>query len=128
MVKKKTKKEDIKHTSDINFEIDDGDLFYAHEFAINFNPSQVILDFKSVTPRIDVRSKDGPLLKIAHNVVLADPYHAKQFLGLFARAIKRYEEEFGEIKKPEAVQKAEKKMKRMKKKKAEVEIAPSYLG
>ena len=112
----------------LTYVIDNGDAFYAHEFSAHFNPLQLVLDFKSVTPRIDVRSKESPVLNIKHNVILTDPYHAKQLLALLAKSVERYEIEFGPIEKPNALVNAETKMKKQKKP-SEVAIqAPSYLG
>ena len=55
----------------INFNINDGDDFFAHEMSINFNPMQFIFDFRSVTPRIDVRSRDSSVISIKHNVAVS---------------------------------------------------------
>ncbi len=132
--KKTTKKIDINehriNDKNLTYSIEEGDAFLGHELSVNFNPFQFILDFKCVTPRIDVRSKDnGPVLNIKHNVVVVDPFHAKQFLALYARAIKRFEDEFGTIEKPKAIVAAEKKMKKLKKKESKKSLpTPSYFG
>jgi len=39
----------------VNFGIEDGDNFFAHEVSVNFNPTQFVLDFKCITPRVDPR-------------------------------------------------------------------------
>ncbi|MBU0627675.1 MAG: DUF3467 domain-containing protein [Nanoarchaeota archaeon] len=116
----------------INLSINDGDAFYAHELSINFNPLQFVFDFKSVTPRVDPRSKDRASIVMKHNVVLVDPYHAKRVYGLLGDVIKKYEKEFGKIEKPKVLQILEKKNKKDKKESgkqipAKIE-APSYIS
>ncbi len=95
----------------INISVDDGDAFFCHEMSINYNPMQLIFDFKSVTPRVDMRSKQGPSIKVKHNVVMLDPFHAKQMLQLLNKVVVDYEKDFGEIKKPEAIERMEQKIK-----------------
>lgn len=94
----------------INLSINDGHPFYAHELSINFNPMQFIFDFKNVTPRIDPRSRDRNTLCMIHNVVMTDPFHAKQILELLQEVVKKYEKEFGKIDKPKALKLLEKKI------------------
>lgn len=111
----------------INFSISEGTEFFAHEVTLNFNPTQFILDFKCITPRSDPRSQQGPNLAVKHNVVMLDTFHAKKMHELLGNVIKRYEEEFGEIVKPKAIEKAEKK------RKTETDIkdkstVPTYFG
>lgn len=110
--------------------INEGDAFYAHELSINFNPLQFVFDFKSVTPRVDPRSRDRASIVLKHNVILVDPYHAKKVHGLLGEVIKKYEKEFGKIEKPKALQVAEKKNKKhMNKSKDKEKIeTPSYIS
>jgi len=111
----------------INFNIDDGDDFFAHEVTINFNPTQFVMDFKSITPRSDPRVQQGPQIRLKHNVVLLDAYHAKKFHELMETVLQRYEKEFGKIDKPASIKAAEKKsMSRAKKK--DKSTVPSYFG
>ena len=114
----------------INLGIQDGHEFFAHELSVHFNPTQFIFDFRSVTPRNDPRSKDAPFISIRHNVVLSEPYHAKRIYEVLGNVIKQYEEQFGKIEKPKAIEKYEKKMKKAVKdnKKSTKETVPSYLG
>jgi hypothetical protein len=121
----------------INMTINDGQTFYAHELSINFNPLQFIFDFKNVTPRIDPRSKDGNVLFMIHNVVIVDPYHAKEIASLLNNVIEKYENEFGKIEKPKALKAIEKKMENDKKEaeknnvqkdKKTTRETPTYLG
>jgi len=115
----------------INFSINEGDEFFAHEVTINFNPTQFIFDFKCVTPRSDPRIQQGPTLAIKHNVVMLDVYHAKKLHELLGNIVGRYEKDYGKIGKPKAIEKAEKnkskKAKSMGKDK-DLSTAPSYFG
>ncbi len=114
----------------INMNINDGDAFYAHELSINFNPLQFVFDFKSVTPRVDPRSKERASIVLKHNVILVDPYHAKRVYGLLGDVLKKYEKEFGKIEKPAALKIIEKKSKKEagKIKDKEKIVAPSYIS
>tara|TARA_Y100000310_G_C20468430_1_gene708786 strand:+ start:378 stop:737 length:360 start_codon:yes stop_codon:yes gene_type:complete len=114
----------------INMNINDGEAFYAHELSINFNPLQFVLDFKSVTPRVDPRSENQASISMKHNVVLVDPYHATRVYELLGSVIKKYEKEFGKIGKPEALKVLEKKNKKEAAKinKKEKIEAPSYIS
>ena len=96
----------------LNVSVNEGEAFFCHELSLNYNPVQVIFDFKSVTPRVDVRSKQGPVICIKHNVVMFEPYHAKRMLELLAKVIDDYEKDFGRIEKPKAIEKMEKNAKK----------------
>ncbi|HLC65844.1 MAG TPA: DUF3467 domain-containing protein [Candidatus Nanoarchaeia archaeon] len=109
----------------INMSIVDGDAFFAHELSINFNPLQFIFDFKCITPRIDPRSKLKASINLKHNVVLADPYHAKKIHQLLGEIIRKYEKEYGKIEKPKQIKHFEKKPKTTEEEKTEV---PTYFG
>jgi len=111
----------------INMSIDDGNEFYAHELSINFNPMQFTFDFKCITPRVDARSHESPTIKVRHNVVMVDPYHAKQILKLLRDVIKNYEEQYGVIEKPSALKAFEKKAKEKGKKQSKAHV-PKYFG
>ena len=113
----------------LNVGIADSHEFFAHELSVNFNPMQFILDFKCITPRVDPRTKENPLLMIRHNVVMVDAFHAKKIHEMLGDIIKKYEEQHGRIEMPKAVKKAEKKSKaKEKKKEASTKSIPSYLG
>ncbi len=114
----------------INININEGEAFYAHELSINFNPLQFVFDFKSVTPRVDPRSRDRASIVLKHNVILTDPYHAKKVLGLLGDVVKKYEKEFGKIEKPKALAVVEKKNRNFAKKSKGEEkiITPSYIS
>lgn len=111
----------------LNFSIDNGDEFFAHETSINFNPNQFILDFKTITPRVDVRDKENAIIVIKHNIVMMDPYHAKKIAELMGGVVAKYEKEFGKIEKSKAMKKMEKKTKTSKKT-ATVKDTPAYFG
>jgi len=111
----------------INISINEGDSMFAHETTVTFNPTQFIFDFKSITPRMDMRSKEGHNLVVKHSVIIMDPYQAKGVVDLMKKVIDDYEKRFGKIEKPKQMQKAEKKNKEDAKKKT-VSTAPSYLG
>ena len=112
----------------LNVSVNEGDAFFCHELSANYNPLQVILDFKSVTPRVDIRSKQGPIINIKHNVVMLDPFHAKKMLELLTKVISDYEKDFGKIVKPKAVEKMEKKMKSRNTGDKKTIPAPTYFG
>ncbi|MDA1197201.1 MAG: DUF3467 domain-containing protein [Nanoarchaeota archaeon] len=114
----------------INMNINDGDAFYAHELSINFNPLQFVLDFKSVTPRVDPRSNNQASIYMKHNVILVDPYHAKRVYELLGTVLKKYEKEFGKIEKPSALKVLEMKSKKEAAKinKKEKIETPSYIS
>ena len=111
----------------INFGIDDGDAFFAHEVSVNFNPTQMVLDFKSITPRVDPRSNEGTVIHLKHNVILLDVYHAKKFSEFLNKRVADYEKDFGKIEKPESVKQYEKKKKKEDKTKEIVKV-PEYFG
>lgn len=119
----------------VNMSIKDGPAFFAHEISVNFNPTNLIFDFKNITPRVDPRSNDGLVLHMEHNVVIVDPFHAKKFIELLNRVVGDYENEFGKIEMPKAMKKYEEKMKKSgkagssKSKAAKAKTtSPSYFG
>ena len=116
----------------INFNINDGDSFYANEISITFVPTQFAFDFKNISPRVDVRNQEGAeTFVMKHNVVLIDPFQIKQFATVLNQAIDRYEKEFGAIEKPEAIKKIEEKLKKNQKKtpvNPKSHDVPSYFG
>jgi hypothetical protein len=115
----------------INVSINEGDAFFCHELSLNYNPLQFVFDFKSITPRVDIRTKQsgGPIINIKHNVVMVDPYHAKKMLELLERVVKDYEKDFGKITKPKAVEKMEKNMNtKTDKKEIPTSVSPTYFG
>ena len=65
----------------VKFDIENGQNFFADEIGVIHNPLRIILDFRSITPRVDIRSQEYQTLVLRHNVVLMDPYTAKNFFG-----------------------------------------------
>ncbi len=112
----------------INIQIIDGEPFFAHEMTANFTPTQFSFDFKCITPRVDPRSKK-PSFLLKHNVIMVEPYHAKMVLSVLSNVIKKYEEEYGAIKKPKPVETAEKRQKKaIAAAKDTASETPTYLG
>jgi hypothetical protein len=89
---------------------------------------QFVFDFKSVTPRMDPRSKQKPTFTMRHNVVLVDPWHAKQMVAVLQKAIENYEKKFGKIDKPKQLKKIDKDRKSKSKKPTQKVSVPTYLG
>ena len=113
----------------VNISINEGEAFFAHEASVSFNPTQFVLDFKCITPRIDMRSKQGHHLAMKHNVVLIEPYHAKALIELLTKMVDGYEKQFCKIEKPKAVKKFEEKHKELIKSSGEeTTVVPSYFG
>jgi len=117
----------MKEPKPINIHIKDGVPFFAHEMSCNFTPTQFTFDFKSITPRSDPRSKT-PSFALEHNVVMVEPFHAKMIFDVLGSVLKKYEDEFGKIKKPKAIEKAEKKQKKMLAEQDGKTKAPHYFG
>ena len=78
----------------------------ADEVTIMHNPSRFFLDFKTLSPRNDFGGPNRLILR--HNIVIIDPFLAKELHRVLDENIKNYEKKFGQIKKPEAIIKAEK--------------------
>lgn len=112
----------------INFSINEGDVFFAHEMSINFNPTQFIFDFKCITPRVDPRSREGTVISIKHNTIIVEPYHAKKIIDFLKNRIIDYEKQFGKVEKPKAIKEFEKTHKKKDGKKEEKTPIPSYFG
>ena len=112
----------------INMGIDNGKEFFAHETSINFNPTQFVFDFRCITPRVDPRTRETPFVALKHNIIMVDPWHAKEILRVLTDVVQKYEEEFGKIEKPLAIKKYEKKAKKLMKEEPQKTQTPSYLG
>ena len=115
----------------INVNINDGEAFYSNETSISHNPVQFVLDFKQITPRIDMRSQQSQLFCLKHNVILIDPLHAKRLSDMMQAAIKEYENKFGKIEATPAIKKFEKENKKEANKSKPKTVkaeSPSYFG
>lgn len=89
----------------VNLRVKDGIQFYANETTINFGPMEFVLDFRCGTHIQDASNLRAVLM--SHDVVILTPYHAKTFSEILSKAVKDYEDKFGEIKKPSELKKAE---------------------
>ena len=99
----------------LNLSISEGGDFFAHETSVNFNPTQFTLDFRCITPRVDPRTKEAPVISLKHNVIMIDPWHAKEMQRILNNAVENYEKKFGKIDQPKAVKKFLKEQKKNKK-------------
>ncbi len=86
----------------VNFDIDQNkEGFYANNIAIFNNPTEFVLDFTQVTPRINmVEEKQIVTYVVKHNAVVLEPKQAKNFFNLLKENIERYEKKFGKIQLP----------------------------
>ena len=112
----------------VKFDIENGQSFFADEVGVIHNPLKIIFDFRNITPRVDVRNQEYQTLVLKHNVVVMDPYTAKNFYEILDRNIKNYEKQFGKIKRPKQLDKADKKSKKRKKGKKGTKESPTYFG
>ncbi|MBS3136281.1 hypothetical protein J4401_04950 [Candidatus Woesearchaeota archaeon] len=90
----------------INLSISEGIAFYGHEASINYGEGQFIFDFKCITPRIDPRSRDGPVVNLSHNVVMVNPEQAKSLYSQLGELLGKYEDD-GAIVKEEKIKELE---------------------
>ena len=110
----------------LHISVTDGEPFFANESTIHFNPTQFVLDFKCISPRMDQRNPQGTTMVMHHNVVLLEPWHMKMLHAVLSESLKRFETEFGTIEKPKAIELWEK---RHQHEPAPASIkAPDYLG
>ncbi len=77
----------------INIEIPpDLEAIYANFAVISHSPSEIVIDFARVLPRM-VRAK-------VHARIITTPMHAKLLLRALQQNLERYEAQFGEIQIP----------------------------
>ena len=115
----------------INFDVKNGEAFYTDEISVVHNPMKIFLDFKCTTPRVDIRNNQYQPLVQEHNLVIMDPYLAKQLLSTLQENISNYESTFGTIERPKQMQVAKEKAEETEKKQTETstgEMHPSYFG
>ena len=108
--------------ADIKVTIQEGSDFFAHEASVQFSPLHVYLDFKNITPRMDMRSKQRPTMVLKHSVVMLDVHHAEQLHVLLGKVLTDYKKEFGSIRKPKDRRKTKRTPDSLKK------DTPVYLG
>jgi len=99
----------------INVDINPGDDFLAEQVSVSHSPLRFVVDFVKSTPRIDPSSQTTRLMS-SHDVVMMDPYLAKEFLSVLSDNLGKYEKRFGKIEKPVALVKFEKEAKKTGKK------------
>ena len=104
----------------------DKEHFMSNQQTVAHNPDKFIIDFQSVYPQFNLDNQS--IVVINHKVILLDTYSAKSFLGVLKENIAKYENKFGEIKKPKQVEQAEKEMKDLQKQEATATERPSYMG
>ncbi len=124
----KNKADTGKKTGKTNLSINEGRVFYSNEIGIAHNPIKFFIDFKSLSPRVDIRNREYTPMILEHNTIAVDPFMAKEMLSLLEDSIKKYEETFGMIKKPKSLEIANKLSKNKKKASAESTHVPSYFG
>ncbi len=113
---------------DIRVNVNDGGEFLADEVSVSHSPIRFILDFKNITPRLDI-GENAPRMVLRHNVMVMDPYFAKDLLRVLQENIDKYEKKYGQIKKPEVLEKAEKQAQKEGKKAAtQIQKGQSYFG
>jgi hypothetical protein len=90
---------------------DAGEEFLAEEVAVSHSPVRFVIDFKSMSPRIDIPGQ--PIRHILkHKIIKLDPFIAKDLLDVFRQNIEKYEKQYGKIEKPKALAKAEEEAKK----------------
>lgn len=102
---------------------DSGPEFSADEVAISHSPLRFVVDFKSITPRMDMHGQQ-PRHVVKHNIVRMDPYLAKDFFDVLKKNLEKYEKQYGKVSKPKALQKAEEEAK----KKGKPALKQDYFG
>ncbi|KYK25355.1 hypothetical protein AYK26_06270 [Euryarchaeota archaeon SM23-78] len=104
----------------------DNNPLLSNQHAIVHNPDKFIIDFKGLYPQFTPDNK--PQMVLTHKVVVLEPYVAKEFVKSLSDNIKKYEDKFGKIKEPKAVEKARKESKKADKKNKSTTPRPSYMG
>ena len=82
----------------------------VNQYTINHGPEKFVIDLRNMLPQFGPNGE--PTFVLAHKMVLFDPYVLKGFAASMLENIKKYEERYGTIKKPDAVLKAEKEVKK----------------
>ena len=85
--------------------------FFADDLTVSHTPLRFILDFKSLTPRINT-PKESRHMILKHSVIKVEPFIARALLEVLTSNLERYEKEYGKIKKPKALEIAERNTKK----------------
>lgn len=100
----------------------------SNQQTVSHQPDRFIIDFKGVFPQFT--PDNNPQMVINHKVILMDPHVALEFFKTLETNIKRFEEKFGKIKPPKALEiaKKDRDKKAKGKKKKSSSSKPSYMG
>ncbi len=88
-------------------DVENGSEFAADEVSISHSPLRFVIDFKSITPRVDMNNQQ-PRLVASHSIIKVEPYLMKELISVLSENVKKFEEKFGPIEKPAALKAAEK--------------------
>lgn len=100
--------------------------FISNAQTVSHQPDKFVIDFKLVFQQYTPDNK--PYHISNHKVILLDPFGAKEFLMVLQENVNNYEKTFGEIKKPESIEKAEKIAKANQEKQETTGTKADYLG
>lgn len=90
---------------------DAGEEFMAEEIAVSHSPVRFVIDFKSISPRVDIPGQ--PIRHVLkHKIIKIDPFVAKDLVNVFKQNIEKYEKHYGKIEKPKSLAKAEEEAKK----------------
>jgi len=99
----------------MSVDVNPGTDFLAEQVSVSHSPVRFVVDFMKTTPRIDPAAQSTRLFT-SHDVIMMDPFLAKEFLSVLTDNIGKYESKFGKIEKPAALKKFEKGAHKMGKK------------
>ena len=104
----------------------DQEPLLANQFTVSHGADRFTIDFRNMVPQFGPNGE--PSFVLVHRVVQFDPYFLKNFVAALQENIKKYETQYGGIKKPEAVLKAEKDTKKTQGKLETTSDKISYVG
>ena len=93
---------------------DAGPEFFADEVAISHSPVKFVIDFKSITPRLDMQGQQ-PRHVLKHNIIKIDTFLAKDLIDVLKKNVEKYEKQYGKIEKPKQLERGKKERKKAKK-------------
>ena len=79
-----------------------GTDFLAERISVSHSPIRVVTDFVRTTPRINRSAQTANEIS-SHNLVMLDPYVAKEFVPVLSENIRKYENKSGTMEKPESL-------------------------
>src|SRR3989344_5709910 len=88
--------------------VNDKNPFSSDAQTVNHSPDRFEIDFKSIHSEFVPGDAQNRVMVVNHNIIFISPFVAKGLLGVLNQNIKNYEGKYGEIKKPESLEKAEK--------------------